>query len=196
MQETQALYPELAGCSFDKGFHSPGNRAELDKVLALNALPQKGKLSRRGEREAEAAFEARRMHPAVNLHSQPGVPGIGPGAVAGAGGLCASGRAVGAGVEPAPHRTDPAAAGAGTAEAGEAAAAATGGVSAAKRPEWNRQAAQRQEAREVRKVSESGFETGLGPAMRGQTGTAPDNRTVTRFTYAPAESEGFVTDTR
>ncbi len=39
--------------------------------------------------------------------SQPGVPGIGPGAVAGAGGLCASGRAVGAGVE---HRiADPAA---------------------------------------------------------------------------------------
>ena len=38
----------------------------------------------------------------------------------------------------------------------------------------------------MRKVSESGFETGLGPAMRGQTGleTAPANRTVTRFTYA------------
>ena len=67
VQATQALYPELAGCSFDKGFHSPGNRAELDKVLALNALPQKGKLSQAGrEREAEAAFaEARRMHPAV-----------------------------------------------------------------------------------------------------------------------------------
>ena len=67
VQETQALYPELAGCSFDKGFHSPGNRAELDKVLALNALPQKGKLSQAGRaREAEAAFaEARRMHPAV-----------------------------------------------------------------------------------------------------------------------------------
>ena len=67
VQATQALYPELAGCSFDKGFHSPGNRAELDKVLALNALPQKGKLSQAGRaREAEAAFaEARRMHPAV-----------------------------------------------------------------------------------------------------------------------------------
>ena len=48
VKETQVLYPELAGCSFDKGFHSPGNRAELDKVLALNALPQKGKLSQAG----------------------------------------------------------------------------------------------------------------------------------------------------
>ena len=161
VQATQALYPELAGCSFDKGFHSPGNRAELDKVLALNALPQKGKLSQAGrEREAEAAFAEARVRsrgpegfapdPDASgggiCDSQPGVPGIGPGAVAGAGGLCASGRAVGAGVEPAPHRTDPAAAGAGTAEAGEAAAAATGGVAAAKRPgKWNRQAAQRQE---------------------------------------------------
>ena len=41
----------------------------------------------------------------------------------------------------------------------------------------------------MRKVSESGFETGLGTAMRGKTGleTAPDNRTVTRFTYAPEQ---------
>ena len=25
-QETQAMYPQLSACSFDKGFHSPGNR--------------------------------------------------------------------------------------------------------------------------------------------------------------------------
>ncbi len=49
----------------------------------------------------------------------------------------------------------------------------------------------------MRKVSESGFETGLGPAMRGQTGleTAPDNRTVTRFTYAPEQKVRVLSQT-
>lgn len=63
----QEAHPELRGCSFDRGFHSPGNRAALDGMLDLNALPKKGKLSRaEREREAEAAFAAaRRRHPAV-----------------------------------------------------------------------------------------------------------------------------------
>ena len=67
VKETQELYPDLAGCSFDKGFHSAGNREELDKVLVLNALPQKGKLSKAGrERESEPGFAAaRKAHPAV-----------------------------------------------------------------------------------------------------------------------------------
>ncbi len=67
VKETQAMYPDLAGCSFDKGFHSAGNREELDKVLALNALPQKGKLSKAArERESEPGFAAaRKAHPAV-----------------------------------------------------------------------------------------------------------------------------------
>ena len=49
----------------------------------------------------------------------------------------------------------------------------------------------------MRKVSESGFETGLGPAMRGQTGleTAPDNRTVTGFTYAPEQKVRVLSQT-
>ncbi len=67
VKETQALYPDLAGCSFDKGFHSPANRKGLDKVLVLNALPQKGKLSKAArERESEPGFAAaRKAHPAV-----------------------------------------------------------------------------------------------------------------------------------
>ncbi len=67
VKETQELYPDLAGCSFDKGFHSRANRTELDKVLVLNALPQKGKLSKAArERESEPGFAAaRKAHPAV-----------------------------------------------------------------------------------------------------------------------------------
>ena len=34
--------PELRGCSFDQGFHSPSNRKTLDELLDLNALPKKG----------------------------------------------------------------------------------------------------------------------------------------------------------
>ena len=40
--QTQALYPSLAGCSFDKGYHSRANREQLDTMLKVNALPQKG----------------------------------------------------------------------------------------------------------------------------------------------------------
>ena len=44
--EAQELYPCLAACSFDKGFHSPANRERLDAALELNALPRKGRLSK------------------------------------------------------------------------------------------------------------------------------------------------------
>ena len=46
VQEAQALYPELRACSFDRGFHSRGNRVRLDALLDVNALPGKGYLSR------------------------------------------------------------------------------------------------------------------------------------------------------
>ncbi len=60
-------FPDLRGCSFDRGFHSPSNREELDKLLELNALPKKGKLSAaEREREADPAFAAaRRKHSGV-----------------------------------------------------------------------------------------------------------------------------------
>ncbi len=63
----QEAYPELHSCSFDKGFHSPANRAALDGILALSALPGKGRLSGKDkEREgAEEFVQARRQHPAV-----------------------------------------------------------------------------------------------------------------------------------
>ena len=67
VEETQAHHPELRACSFDRGFHSPANRAALDGLLDLNALPRKGRLSRADrERESGEAFAAaRRRHPAV-----------------------------------------------------------------------------------------------------------------------------------
>ena len=67
INETQALHRDLRVCSFDRGFHSPGNRAQLDAMLDLNALPRKGRLSvaEREREEAQPFAEARRQHPAV-----------------------------------------------------------------------------------------------------------------------------------
>ena len=60
-------FPNLRGCSFDRGFHSPANRKTLDDLLELNALPKKGgKSAAEREREAEPAFAAaRRKHSGV-----------------------------------------------------------------------------------------------------------------------------------
>ena len=67
IRRCREAFPGLRGCSFDRGFHSPSNREELDKLLDLNALPKKGKLSAaEREREAEPAFAAaRRKHSGV-----------------------------------------------------------------------------------------------------------------------------------
>ena len=67
LEEAQASYPDLSGCSFDKGFYSPSNRRRLDERLQLNAMPRKGRLSK-ADRERETAPEfvaARREHAAV-----------------------------------------------------------------------------------------------------------------------------------
>ena len=62
-----ARYPDLKGCSFDRGFHSLLNRFKLDKLLDLNALPKKGHLNGEDKnRESESSFkEARRLHPGI-----------------------------------------------------------------------------------------------------------------------------------
>lgn len=67
VKETQAIHPDLRACSFDRGFHSPENRARLDGLLDSNVLPRKGRPTRaERERESDAAFaNARRQHPAV-----------------------------------------------------------------------------------------------------------------------------------
>ena len=67
VEETQRQHPQLKECSFDKGFHSPSNRKELDALLELNALPRKGRLGK-ADRKREGASEfraARKAHAAV-----------------------------------------------------------------------------------------------------------------------------------
>ena len=67
IRETQARFPELRWCSFDRGFHSPENRLRLDEFLDHNVLPRKGRLSKVDrEREQDETFAAmRRQHPAI-----------------------------------------------------------------------------------------------------------------------------------
>ena len=67
VQATQVQYPQLQECSFDKGFHSQANRANLEQALEVSALPKKGRLSEADQaREGAAEFRAaRRAHPAV-----------------------------------------------------------------------------------------------------------------------------------
>jgi len=65
--QTRQRYPQFVACSFDKGFHSSENQAELKQHLELVALPRKGKLSqvaKEVERHPEFV-KARRKHSAV-----------------------------------------------------------------------------------------------------------------------------------
>ncbi len=67
VKATQARFPTLVQCSFDKGFYTPANREELQNLLDNVVLPKKGKWSKK-DREIESAEEfiqARRAHPAV-----------------------------------------------------------------------------------------------------------------------------------
>ena len=63
----QAQYPELRGCSFDRGFHRSANQQQLAAMLEHVALPAKGRGTEASRaRESEASFVARRrQHPGV-----------------------------------------------------------------------------------------------------------------------------------
>ena len=67
VQETKARFPELSSVSFDKGFHSPQNQADLKESLDRVVLPKKGKLSKADQtREQDPEFiRLRRKHSAV-----------------------------------------------------------------------------------------------------------------------------------
>ncbi len=60
-------FDNLNSCSFDKGFYTPSNKIELDKILDFVVLPKKGRLSVKDKEEehSEAFKEARRKHSAV-----------------------------------------------------------------------------------------------------------------------------------
>jgi len=67
IRKTKESFPELQKCSFDKGYHSPANRIELEQLLEQAVLPKKGKLSLK-ERETESSEEfikMKRRHSAV-----------------------------------------------------------------------------------------------------------------------------------
>ena len=67
VEAAQSAFPDLRAASFDRGFHSPGNRVRLDELLDDNVLPKKGYLNQaEQERERGQEFAAmRRQHPAV-----------------------------------------------------------------------------------------------------------------------------------
>jgi len=66
-QGAKDRFTNLAGCSFDKGFHSPHNRTELAKILDYVVLPKKGRLSGTEQKieQSEEFVEFRRKHSAV-----------------------------------------------------------------------------------------------------------------------------------
>ena len=67
VQETKTRFSDLSSVSFDKGFHSPQNQAELKKILDRVVLPKKGKLSKADKvREHDPEFiRLRSKHSAV-----------------------------------------------------------------------------------------------------------------------------------
>ena len=67
ISETKELFPNLTGCSFDKGFHSKSNQDRLRRLLDKTTLPKKGKLNEKEkEREySEEFLKAKRKHSTV-----------------------------------------------------------------------------------------------------------------------------------
>lgn len=65
--EAKEYFPNLFGCSFDKGFWSPENREELNEILDRVVLPKKGKCNLQELKiETDEEFiKARRQHSAV-----------------------------------------------------------------------------------------------------------------------------------
>ena len=64
---TKELFPDFCATSFDRGFHSPANRARLDELLVDNVLSKKGYLNKadRDREQGETFAAMRRQHPAV-----------------------------------------------------------------------------------------------------------------------------------
>ena len=60
-------HPSFAGCSFDKGFHSPDNRKKLPEIIDKMILPKKGKLTALEAltENSEEFIRARYQHAAV-----------------------------------------------------------------------------------------------------------------------------------
>lgn len=66
-QGAKDRFPNLTGCSYDKGFYSPDNRRQLGDILDCVVLPKKGRLSAKDKdvEQSEEFTEYRRKHSAV-----------------------------------------------------------------------------------------------------------------------------------
>ncbi len=67
VEEGQGRFPALRVVSFDKGFWSPRNYADLSKLLDTAVLPRTGILSKEAQKieSSDEFVEARRKHPTV-----------------------------------------------------------------------------------------------------------------------------------
>jgi len=67
VDSAQNKFSNLRGCSFDKGFYSPGNKKELRSRLDTLVLPKKGKCNKAEHEEetAEIFIQSKRKHSAV-----------------------------------------------------------------------------------------------------------------------------------
>jgi hypothetical protein len=66
-QGAKDRFPNLAGCSFDRGFYSPANKGDLGNILDYVILPKKGRLSAKDKEieHSEEFVKSRRKHSAV-----------------------------------------------------------------------------------------------------------------------------------
>lgn len=66
-QGVKDRFPNLTGCSFDKGFYSPNNKGQLESILDYVVLPKKGRLSVKDKEieQSEEFKKSRRKHSAV-----------------------------------------------------------------------------------------------------------------------------------
>ena len=67
VDDTQAKFPNLRICSFDKGFYTPENKKNLKTKLDMLVMPKKGRLNKEEimEESEEAFVQNRRKHSAV-----------------------------------------------------------------------------------------------------------------------------------
>ena len=61
--EAQQRFPNLNGCSFNKGFHSPQNQEAFKESLDCVVLPKKGRLSKADKKRGYSAEFMNMRHP-------------------------------------------------------------------------------------------------------------------------------------
>jgi hypothetical protein len=66
-QGAKDRFPNLTGCSYDKGFYSPDNKGQIENILDYVVQPKKGRLSVKDKEveQSEEFMKSRRRHSAV-----------------------------------------------------------------------------------------------------------------------------------